>query len=206
MENQRTPASLFEEISQDNEVLREFKHHSLRVMHLSVLLSKRLECYEEDLRTAALLHDIGKMALSKDILLKPGKLNSIERTVVESHCHIGNLIVRKELGQPRAAEFIRDHHENWDGTGYPRRLTGEDITLQGRIIRICDAFDVMTYDVRKYNMVKMSYAEAFEELRNCSWSQFDGNLVEVFISGVKEAGLAEDWYEKMETSLGNDLF
>ncbi|MFC2948722.1 HD-GYP domain-containing protein [Virgibacillus sediminis] len=194
---EKTATLLFEEISQDNEVLREFKQHSLRVMHLSVLLAERLDCYDEDLETAALLHDIGKMALSKDILLKPGKLNSIERTVVESHCHIGNLIVRKELGKLRAAEFVRDHHENWDGSGYPRRLLGEDISMQGRIIRICDSFDVMTYDIRKYQTLKMSYEEAFEELRRFSWKQFDGNLVEEFITMLEGLELPEGWYGKL---------
>lgn len=193
----RTPESLFNHIAQDNEVLKIFKHHSLRVMYLASLLAKEIHCYDEDLRIAALLHDIGKMGISKKILLKPEKLNTLERTIIESHCHIGNVIVRKELGKTRAAQFIRDHHENWNGTGYPRRLTGEEISIQGRILRICDSFDTMTYDIRSYNSTKMSHQEAFTELRQCSWLQFDGNLVDVFISLLTEMKLPEDqWFDK----------
>lgn len=190
----RTPESLFEHIAQDNEILSLFKPHSWRVMYLSSMLAKKINIYDEDLRIAALLHDIGKMGISKKILLKPSRLNTIEKTIVESHCHIGNLIVRKELGKTRAARFIRDHHENWDGTGYPRRLIGEDISIQGRIIRICDSFDAMTYDVRNYKVTKMSYQEAFHELRKCSWTQFDGNLVEEFIFLLTELKIPDNWY------------
>ncbi|MDV2582620.1 HD domain-containing protein [Alkalibacillus haloalkaliphilus] len=64
-------------------------------------------CFDEDLRIAALFHDIGKVGIAKEILFKPGKLNSLERTIIQSHSHVGNLIVRRELGKARAAEFIR---------------------------------------------------------------------------------------------------
>ncbi|MBC5638112.1 HD domain-containing protein [Ornithinibacillus sp. BX22] len=191
----RTPESLFENIAQDHEVLQLFKHHSLRVMYLSAMLAKEAGCYDDDLRVAAFLHDIGKIGIAKEILLKPGKLNPIERTIIESHSHIGNLIIRKELGKTRAAAFIRDHHENWDGTGYPRRLVGEEISIQGRIIRICDSFDTMSYDERNYKLTKMSHDEAFEELTRCAWTQFDGNLVEMFIHLLTELELPENWYD-----------
>jgi putative nucleotidyltransferase with HDIG domain len=195
LKTKRTPESLFDDIAQDNEVLREFKHHSLRVMYLSSLLAKKVNYYDEDLRTASLLHDIGKIGISKEILMKPGKLNSLEKTIIESHCHVGNRIVRKELGKTRAAEFVRDHHENWDGTGYPRQLIGEEISVQGRIIRISDSFDTMTYDVRNYSRAKMSSHDAFQELRRCSWIQFDGNLVEELISLLIKIKLPEFWYD-----------
>jgi putative nucleotidyltransferase with HDIG domain len=200
----RTPESLFEDIAQDNEVLQIFKHHSLRVMYLSSVLAKRVGCYDDDLKVASFLHDIGKVGIAKEILLKPGKLSTIEKTIVESHSHIGNTIVRKELGRTRAAEFIRDHHEDWKGTGYPRRLMGEEISIQGRIIRICDSFDTMTYDLRNYNLNKMSHEEAFEELRRCSWVQFDGNLVETFIQLLTELEISDSWYND-ESNLMNKL-
>lgn len=202
----RTPETLFDRIAQDSEVLKEYKHHSLRVMYLSTMLAKRVGCYDEDLRIAALLHDIGKMGLSKDILFKPGKLNSLERTIIETHCHIGNRIVRKELGKTRAAKFVRDHHENWDGTGYPRRLTGEEITLQGRVIRVCDSFDTMTYDLRNYQLTKMSYADAFDELRRCAWTQFDGNLVEEFVSLLIEIKLPDSWYDSFNPNFLQKIY
>jgi putative nucleotidyltransferase with HDIG domain len=200
------PESLFEKISQDNEVLKIFKDHSLRVMYLSSMLAKAIDYYDDDLRIAGLLHDIGKIGVSKEILLKPARLNSIEKTIIESHSHIGNVIVRKELGNTQVAKYIRDHHENWDGSGYPRGLTGEEITLQGRIIRICDSFDTMTYDIRNYKKYKMSHEEAFEELKRCSWNQYDGNLVNTFITMLTEIELDDYWYEKYNAGKLWDFF
>ncbi|SHF97580.1 HD-GYP domain-containing protein [Ornithinibacillus halophilus] len=196
MLQERTPESLFEDIAQDNLVLKEFKHHSIRVMYLTTILAKKLNIFDEDLKVAALLHDIGKMGLSRDILLKPGKLTSLEKLIVESHSHVGNVIIRKELEKPRAAGFVRDHHENWDGTGYPRGLAGEDISLQGRILRVCDSFDAMTYDMRSYQETKMTHQEAIKELRRCSWRQFDGDVVEVFVDLIQTIQLPDLWYNE----------
>ncbi|WP_139184400.1 HD-GYP domain-containing protein [Sediminibacillus albus] len=202
----RTPETLFEKIAQDNEIIQYFKHHSMRVMYLSTMLAKKVGHYDEDLRIAALLHDIGKMGLSKDILLKAGTFTQLERTIIESHCHIGNVIVRKELGKVHSAEYIRDHHEDWNGKGYPRRLVGEEISIQGRIIRICDSFDAMTYDMRNYQKTKMSYSEAFNELRKCSWKQYDGNLVEEFISLMNDIGLPYSWYNKFDETFVKRIY
>jgi putative nucleotidyltransferase with HDIG domain len=201
----RDPESLFYQIAQDNEVIKEFKFHSLRVMYLASMLGKKTGCFDEDLRVASLLHDIGKMGLSKEILFKPGKLSELEYIVVQSHCHIGNTIVRKQLGMTRAANFIRDHHERWDGNGYPRRLLGDQISIQGRIIGICDAFDTMTIDRRNYQQKTLTFDEAFEELRICSWKQFDGNLVEYFIEMMKDITLPELWYSHQNV-LKEDVF
>lgn len=189
------PETLFYRIAQSNLVLKEFKGHSLRVMHLATLLGKQINSYDEDLRIAALLHDIGKTGISAEILLKPDKLNELEYTVVQSHCHIGNTIVRKYLHMCRAASFIRDHHERWDGTGYPRALIGEEITYQGRMIAICDAFDAMTLDSRNYRGSTYSYEEGYEELIRCSWKQFDGDLVHRFITMMKKIQLPHNWYQ-----------
>ncbi|KGX91802.1 HD-GYP domain-containing protein [Pontibacillus marinus] len=193
---EQSPENLFSQIAQDNLVLNVFKHHSFRVMYLSTMLAKEVECYDEDMRISALLHDIGKMGLSSEILLKPSRLTDLEMTIVESHSHIGNTIVRKVLGKTRPAKFVRDHHENWDGTGYPRRLEGEEISLQGRIIRICDSFDTMTYDRRVYHKNNLSHQEAIHELRRCKWKQYDGDLVETFISLIEKNNLPEDWYDQ----------
>ncbi|GGC95798.1 hypothetical protein GCM10007216_28200 [Thalassobacillus devorans] len=192
----RDPETLFYEIAQDNEVIKMFKYHSLRVMYMASMLAKRVNCYDEDLRIAAMLHDIGKMGLSKNILLKPGKLSELEFTLIQSHCHIGNVIVRKHLGLTRAAKFVRDHHEKWDGTGYPRRLLGDEITVQGRIISICDAFDTMTIDQRNYNKKTLGYEEAFQELQRCAWTQFDGNLVNSFVSMMQDISIPEYMIQK----------
>ncbi|MBU9713342.1 HD-GYP domain-containing protein [Evansella tamaricis] len=195
---------LFNNISQDNEVLRLFKFHSLRVMYLSINLSKMVNCYDEDMRIASLLHDIGKIGLSKDILLKPSRLDAIEYQIVQAHSVIGNNILRRTLDLPRAAIFVRDHHERWDGTGYPRGLKGEEISIQGRIIGICDAFDTMTIDRRNYNRRTLTYDEALNELKACSWSQFDGDLVEKFVWLISDLNLPPSvhWAED-ETRINN---
>ncbi|QAS54622.1 hypothetical protein HLI_11580 [Halobacillus litoralis] len=182
----RDPETLFYEIAQDNEVIHIFKYHSLRVMFLSSMLAKRMDCYDEDLRIASMLHDIGKMGIAKNILLKTEELSELEFTIIQSHSHVGNVIVRKHLGLTRAARFIRDHHERWDGNGYPRRLLGDEATIQERIIAICDAFDTMTIDRRNYQKETLSYEDAVKELQRCSWTQFDGNLVNVFIGMIEE--------------------
>ncbi|PAE28019.1 hypothetical protein CHI07_16505 [Paenibacillus sp. 7884-2] len=184
------PEALFYEIAQDNEIIQLYKYHSLRVMFLSSALAKKVNCYNEDLRIAALLHDIGKMGVSKKILMKPGKLTELEYTIIQSHSHVGNVIVRKHLGLTNAARYIRDHHERWDGTGYPRRLLGDEITIQGRIISLCDAFDTMVFDQRNYKQ-RLSYEEAYEELERGSWKQFDGNLVKNFIEVLEDITIPE---------------
>ncbi|MGO4889934.1 HD-GYP domain-containing protein [Anaerobacillus sp. MEB173] len=188
---------LFSQISQDNEVLRLFKYHSLRVMNFSILLGKMVGCYDDDLKIASLLHDIGKIGLTKEILLKPSKIEDLEYQIIQAHSTIGNNILRKTLNLPRAAVFVRDHHERWDGKGYPRGLEGEDITLQGRIIGICDAFDTMTIDRRSYNQSILTYEEALRELKRCSWSQFDGRLVDKFedLLNILKLPCPETWKE-----------
>lgn len=188
---------LFNQISKDDEVIKVITNHSLRVMYLSNKLAVQAGCYCEDFRIAALLHDIGKIGLNRSILFKEGKLNDLEFTVIQSHSHIGNIILRKELGLPKAARYVRDHHERWDGKGYPRELKGVDISMEGRIINICDSFDTMTNERRTYQQKTMSFKEAFEELRSCSWKQFDGNLVDQFIKLIQKMNLPEPelWYQ-----------
>lgn len=189
---------LFKKISQDNEVLHRFKYHSIRVMHFSIHLASVAGCNDTDMRLASLFHDIGKIGLSRDILLKPSKLDEIEYQIVQAHSTIGNNILRKTLKLPRAAVFVRDHHERWDGKGYPRGLKEEEVSLQGRIIAICDAFDTMTIDNRNYNRRTLSYDEALEELKRCSWTQFDGNLVTMFEQVLKKLQLPspDRWTER----------
>lgn len=186
---------LFEKIAQDNEVLRVFTNHSLRVMYFSMEVARKMGCCDRDLEVAALLHDIGKIGLAKEILFKPGKLNSLEYTIIKAHSHIGNTIIRNELGLHRAASFVRDHHERWDGRGYPRGISGEEISIQGRIISICDAFDTMTIDRRTYKQKTLTYDEAYLELQENAYTQFDGRIVDLFISVVSDMKLppTEEW-------------
>lgn len=151
---------------------------------------------------------MGKIGLSKDILLKPTKLDALEYQIIQAHSVIGNNILRKTLNLPRAAIFVRDHHERWDGNGYPRGLKGNEISIQGRIIGICDAFDTMTIDRRHYSLQTLTYKEAFIELERCAWSQFDGDLVAKFKLLIDDLALpsSEKWAEDeflMNKLMGN---
>ncbi len=83
---------------------------------------------------------------------------------------------------------------------------GEEIFVQGRIIRICDSFDTMTYDIRNYKASKMSYHQAFEELKRCAWTQFDGNLVETFISLLIDLELPESWYDTYNSTFIEKIY
>ena len=139
----------------------------------------------EDLRTAAALHDVGKIDLPDAILRKPGALDDAERDLVMKHPTIGADMVAA-AASPVVSEAIRYHHEAWDGSGYPHGLSGEDIPLFARIICVSDAYDAMT-SARPYR-AGMSRREAVEALRAGAGTQFDPDVVEAFIEGLP-AGL-----------------
>ncbi|TLS34930.1 HD-GYP domain-containing protein [Pseudalkalibacillus caeni] len=187
---------LFEKMTNIHPEYYSFKFHSQRVMHMAEMLGEHVGCYDDDLRTAALLHDIGKTAIADEILSKPERLTDEEYRVIQRHCAIGSAIVEKELGNNRAAGFIEHHHEHWDGSGYPGGLVGKQILKQGRIIAICDAFDTMAFDRRNYQSGVKSFRQAFGELRKWSWKQFDGDLVARFIEKMEKIPFPETelWY------------
>lgn len=127
---------------------KETRNHTRRVVEYSRLLSKLSGMNEHDinlLETAAPLHDIGKIGIPDSILLKPGKLSDEEFNIMKTHTTIGNEILRhseREVLQA-AAKIAYEHHERWDGKGYPRKLRGEDIHIFGRIVAIADVFDAL---------------------------------------------------------------
>jgi len=136
----------------------------------------------EKLKEAAYLHDIGMISLDDDILNKKGSLTAGEWKKIKRHPEIGYRIARSSDELAPIAPAILHHHERWDGSGYPRGLSGGDIPLEARIIAITDAFNVMTHkDTYRANI---SREEAVEELRNCAGGQFDPELVEVFVEEV----------------------
>ncbi|MGC8915561.1 MAG: HD-GYP domain-containing protein [Thermoanaerobaculum sp.] len=135
------------------------------------------------LSVAAILHDVGKIAIGNDILNKPGPLSSSERHEILSHPDVGANIVERMGKLERAAEIIRACHEHFDGSGYPRGLKGEEIPLEARIILAVDAFDAMT-QVRPYSKAR-PLEEAFAELRAEAGRQFDPVVVEALIEAVE---------------------
>jgi cyclic di-GMP phosphodiesterase len=154
--------------------------HTRRVGHIAALLARALglsEAEVELIRSAAPLHDIGKIGIPDAVLLKPGRLTAAEYEVMKSHTEIGARILsgsRFPLMR-LAQEIARSHHEYWDGSGY-YGLVGERIPLASRIVTVADAFDALTHD-RPYRMGRTIRA-AIEELRREAGRQFDAQIVE----------------------------
>ena len=133
----------------------------------------------DELELTAELHDIGKIKIAEELLLKPSKLTEDEFEVLKTHAEKGYRIIHACGELINVAKSVLTHHERWDGSGYPLGLKEDEIPLMARIISIADAYDVMTHD-RVYKSA-ISQEEAFEELRRNAGTQFDPQIVEVFI-------------------------
>ena len=127
---------------------------------------------------AALLHDIGKIGVHEDILNKAGVLTDNEYEIIKKHPQMSADIIAPVPFLNPSLKGVLHHHENWDGTGYPEGLSGEQIPLMARIIAVVDAFDAMTSD-RSYRGA-LSEAEAIERIRAGSGSQFDPRIAQLF--------------------------
>ena len=157
--------------------------HSFRVRTYAMHLAQKIN-YPADrlslLSTAALLHDIGKIAVPDQILLKPGRLDSNEMLLLRQHSIIGEQIVRRSAMLRECAPIIRHHHERWDGTGYPDRLARTQIPLGARLFALADTLDAMTSD-RCYRSA-LTLGQARAEVARCSSTQFDPALAQHFQS------------------------
>jgi HD-GYP domain-containing protein (c-di-GMP phosphodiesterase class II) len=139
---------------------------------------------KDSLKKAALLHDVGKIAVPDSTLLKPGPLDPQEWEIMRKHVQFGETIVRGIAQIADAIEPVATHHERYDGAGYPRGLRGEDIPLLGRILAVVDAYSAMTLD-RPYRKA-LTHGQAVEELRKGAGSQFDPQIVEAFLSIIDD--------------------
>ncbi len=165
----------------------ETEEHVERTREMAIRLGKALSLSDGDLGKLALLavlHDIGKIAIPHAILIKPGKLTDAEWEIMKTHTEKGYRIANASKELKPIGEYILHHHERWDGGGYPGGLAGEEIPLLSRIITVVDSHDVMVHD-RPYHKA-MSGKDAEAELRRCSGTQFDPNLVEVFLQVLGE--------------------
>jgi len=154
--------------------------HSAEVGELAARIACRMGLPTDEtelLRLAGSLHDVGKLAIPEDILRKPGPLSEAERIVLERHPQIGFRML-DSLGVEPVATWVLHHHERWDGSGYPNRLSGPDIPLGARILFVADAYDAMTTD-RVYRG-RLSDGAAVRELERCAGTQFDPDVVRAF--------------------------
>lgn len=171
----------------------ETEEHAERIYNYCVKICELLNLSTskaDELYLLAKLHDIGKIAIDDKILNKKGKLTEEEWAVMKTHSEIGYRIASSNPDLRHIAYKILIHHERYDGTGYPKELKGDDIPLLSRIMTIVDAFDVMTHE-RPYKKA-VSAEEAIKELRRCSGTQFDPNLVEICIKAFMEKESCEN--------------
>ena len=161
--------------------------HSGRVAVISAALGRRLglgEVEQQQLRTGGLLHDVGKIGIPDGVLLKRGALDESEFQLIRRHPEIGLSIV-EPIGLPPAVGWIvSQHHENFDGSGYPRGLSGKDTSLLARIVRVVDAYEAMAAD-RVYRQAR-SPEWIREEFRRFRGSQFDPDVCDAFLAMLAE--------------------
>lgn len=156
--------------------------HLKRVRRYSVEVAKALNCTDEEIQAlefGALLHDIGKVAVPRDILTKPGRLSPQEFTQIASHAQIGAEILTVADFPPEVIAIVRSHHENWDGTGYPQKLKGEDIPLLARIFSVVDVYDALTSD-RPYRPA-LSPEEAEAHIVKRREKSFDPKVIDAMM-------------------------
>jgi diguanylate cyclase (GGDEF)-like protein/putative nucleotidyltransferase with HDIG domain len=164
------------------------KRHSEDVARYAVFLAERVGLESgliEAIRTAGLLHDVGKIGIPDTILRKPGALTADEYDVVKQHVALGESIVRDLVAIEIVRTGIRHHHERWDGKGYLDGLAGEEIPVVARILAVGDAFSAMT-TTRPYRKA-LSVEEALRRLEDAAGSQLDERLVRSFIEGIEHA-------------------
>ena len=163
----------------------ETEEHSARLACISTKIGECLELSEEDLnklRLLAMLHDVGKIGIDDRILKKPGPLTEDEWKIMRTHPQIGYRIAMASSGLNDIAPYILAHHERWDGKGYPKGLKGEEIPLLARILSLADAFDAML-SVRVYKEA-WERERVLEEIKKNSGTQFDPQIVDIFLSIV----------------------
>ncbi len=160
----------------------ETEEHALRLETYCIAIAEKMDLAPEEkneLSLLAMLHDIGKVGINMEILKKPGPLDEEEWKEMKRHPEIGYRIAQNTPELSTVAEYILSHHERWDGAGYPRGLKGTEIPLLCRILAVADSYDAMTNN-RAYRKA-MDSQVAMDEIKRCSGTQFDPEIVDVFL-------------------------
>ena len=172
-------------LSEINTKYENERTHSKRVTEYCLKTGRAIGLSREELaelKAEAILHDIGKIVIPVNIIIKPGKLSEEEYELIKRHSEKGYQILKSIDEYATLAESVLQHHERWDGKGYPDGLKEENILLHSRIINVAEAYEAMTSD-RPYKKA-MTQKEAVDELKECRGKQFDPEIVDIFIEKV----------------------
>jgi len=167
--------------------------HSARVTAYALAVARRLYCSDgqlEAIRLGGPVHDIGKLTIPDEVLLKPGPLEAWEHELVRAHPEAGAKLLRGIERLEEAIVCVLYHHERWDGGGYPLGLAGEEIPFEARVLAVADAFDAMTTN-RRYRRA-LAESRAIAELERCGGTQFDPVVVQAFASAWRDGELDAD--------------
>ncbi|MHB9094794.1 MAG: HD-GYP domain-containing protein [Eubacteriales bacterium] len=181
------------------------KGHSDRVASYATALARHLKMPEDQVEVIqhmAMLHDVGKIGINDELLTRIGALTDEEFGMIKLHPVIGANILNDISYFGAAKEFVKYHHEKYDGTGYPERLQGEKIPYGARIITLADSFDAMTSD-RSYRK-RVSVEEALWEVRRCAGTHFDPELAEAFIQCWQKTSSPGDYKALLEVATSTD--
>jgi putative nucleotidyltransferase with HDIG domain len=166
--------------------------HSTRVTDLAEAVARQLGWGDDriaSLRIGGPLHDIGKLAVSDEVLCKKGRLDDCELAQIREHPKIGAKLLFRIAALREAIPYVLFHHERWDGTGYPSGKAGEEIPVEARVLAIADAFDAMTSD-RPYRRA-LTREQALAEVERCAGTQFDPGIARVFLKVFGETAADE---------------
>lgn len=156
--------------------------HSQRVGDMAAVTAEEMGLPAEEqerIKLAGLIHDIGKIGIRGTVLNKEGRLTDDEYEEMKRHCQIGERILSPVMDDKELMQMVRNHHERYDGKGYPDGIAGQDIPIGAAILSVCDAFDAMTSE-RSYRS-SMEIDNAFREIERCSGAQFNPEVVDAFL-------------------------
>jgi len=171
--------------------------HSRKVSEYAIAIAETMKLPAEkihSIRSAGLLHDIGKIGVPDSILNKNSSLSSDENELIKTHPKMGEEILKHVIDLTSCIPGILHHHERFDGAGYPAGLTGEKIPIEARILSVADAYDAMV-SPRPYRK-QLSLQEAIDELKRCSGTQFDPEIVDAFVKVIQKNDVKPGEYSK----------